>query len=218
MDTEKLARTLVGLGVAGLALSFLWWFVFFASLSSSFGARGGDFLGHALQCLWSFSGVCAFTGFAHPLAYQPVVFWLSAIVLVAGLVVANSAGSQPSAGASSGTSAGYDVEKWKALVELDPEIGAAVAQVEPYGKVAVAELANKYLTLNDKHYLAAIVKQVTDRYSAQLAAQTDGEETYEYKGRRIVKIGADYFIEGRNQPYIDVHTARIVIDRGDLDT
>ena len=46
----------------------------------------------------------------------------------------------------------------------------------------------------------------------------DVEETYEYKGRRILKIGADYFIEGYNQPYNSVYTARLVIDRGDLDT
>jgi hypothetical protein len=219
MDGAKLGRTLIGLGAAGLALSFLWWLIFFGQVNQAFGGRAGD-LAQALQCLWSISGPCGFVtamaGAAGMFAYQPMFFWISVVALVAGLVVASSAGAEPSATASS--SARYDVAKWKALTELDPEIAAAVAEVEPYGSLAVTELATKYLAVNDKQYLAAIVKQITDKYRAQREAQTDGEETYEYKGRRIVKIGADYFIEGHNQPYIDVHTARIVIDRGDLDT
>jgi hypothetical protein len=41
------------------------------------------------------------------------------------------------------------------------------------------------------------------------------EETYEYKGKRILKIGADYFVEGHDQPYNSLYTVRLIIDRGD---
>jgi hypothetical protein len=44
----------------------------------------------------------------------------------------------------------------------------------------------------------------------------DIEETYEYKGRRILKIGADYFVEGHDQPYDSLYTVRLIIDRGDV--
>jgi hypothetical protein len=41
------------------------------------------------------------------------------------------------------------------------------------------------------------------------------EETYEYKGKRILKIGADYFVEGHDQAYNSLYTVRLIIDRGD---
>jgi hypothetical protein len=162
-----------------LVISFLWWAIFFARVNQALGGKAGDF-GHALRCLVSNSGPCGFiTGIANAageFAYQPMFFWMSAVVLVAGLVVSGAAGSPPSGMPGSGTNSSYDVQKWKALTELDPEIAAAVAEVRPYGSLAVSELATKYLTLNDKQYLAAIVKQITEKYSAALAARLEGQQ------------------------------------------
>ncbi len=187
MDAAKLGRALIGIGIAGLIGSFLWWLIFFSKVSKAFGGKASD-LGQVLQCLVSSSGPCGFitgiAGAAGELAYHPVYFWLSAVVLVTGLVVAGSAGTPASATASSGASAAYDVERWKALTEIDPEIAAAVAEVKPYGGPALAELATKYLTLNDKQYLAAIVQQITEKYSAALAVQLEGQQ-WDELGRNV---------------------------------
>jgi hypothetical protein len=187
MDAAKLGRILIGIGVAGLIGSFLWWLIFFARVNKAFGGKASD-LGNALQCLVSNSGPCGFitgiAGAAGEFAYQPAFFWISAVVLVVGLVVAGSAGPTASGAPPARAGAPYDADKWNALTELDPEIAAAVAQVKPYGSLAVNELATKYLTLNDKQYLAAIVKQIAEKYSAALAVQLEGQQ-WDELGRKV---------------------------------
>jgi len=187
MDAAKLGRTLIGIGIAGLVGSLLWWLIFFSRVSRAFGGKASD-LGNALQCLVSNSGPCGFiagiASAAGEFAYQPAFFWISAVVLMIGLVVTGSAGPAASGGTAAGASAPYDGGKWKALTELDPEIAAAVAQVAPYGSLAVNELAAKYLTLNDKQYLAAIVKQIAEKYNAALAVQLEGRQ-WDELGRKV---------------------------------
>ena len=94
----------------------------------------------------------------------------------------------PSSGARAANdvdaNASYDVKKWNALTEFDPEIAAALGQLEPYGSPAVAELATKFLALNDKQYLGAIVKQITEKYRAQREAQLEGQKWDEI-GRNV---------------------------------
>ncbi len=46
-------------------------------------------------------------------------------------------------------------KRWAALVELDPDIAAAAEKARSYGPACEELLADKYLTLNDKAYLAA---------------------------------------------------------------
>jgi hypothetical protein len=137
------------------------------------------------------SGPCGFitgiAGAAGEFAYQPAFFWISALVLVAGLVVSGSAVTTASGATAAGASAPYDAGRWRALTELDPEIAAAVAQVQPYGSLAVNELAAKYLTLNDKQYLAAIVKQIAEKYSAALAVQLEGQQ-WDDLGRKVEMV------------------------------
>lgn len=54
----------------------------------------------------------------------------------------------------------YDKEKWRALVEYDPDIGRVVSALAPYGQKYVDQLAKAYLALNDKEYLPMIVKKI----------------------------------------------------------
>jgi len=104
-------------------------------------------------------------------------FWISAALVVIGLVIVGSSGTGIPAPAVAGggkISSGnpsYDIDKWNALVQLDPEIAAAAAELKPLGSGAVHELASKYLVLNDKQYLGAIVKQIAERYSALSEAE-----------------------------------------------
>jgi hypothetical protein len=59
--------------------------------------------------------------------------------------------------------AAYDTAKWKALVEFDSDIAAAVQQLEAYGQRYVDQLAAAYLALNDKQYLVTITQKVVAR-------------------------------------------------------
>ena len=58
------------------------------------------------------------------------------------------------------SSARYDDKKWSVLADVDPDIRAAIAKVEPYGAKWIAVLAEKYLAVADKTYLDAIVESV----------------------------------------------------------
>ena len=53
----------------------------------------------------------------------------------------------------------YDNSKWKALVDLDPEIATAAAQARSRDAECEAFLAQKYMVLGDKTYLDAALKQ-----------------------------------------------------------
>lgn len=61
----------------------------------------------------------------------------------------------------------YDRRRWQILVEVDPEIADAAAIVREFGNSYEDELAEKFLALNDKTYLNAIV----DRLRADAATK-----------------------------------------------
>lgn len=60
-----------------------------------------------------------------------------------------------------------DMTKWNTLVELDSEISAAASAVRQYGPRYERMLAEKYLALNDKHYLSAAVGKVVEIAEAE---------------------------------------------------
>lgn len=54
----------------------------------------------------------------------------------------------------------YDKSKWETLVKYDDDIRSAVERVRPFGDSYEDELAQAYLSVNDKNYLEPIVKKV----------------------------------------------------------
>lgn len=64
-----------------------------------------------------------------------------------------------------------DAQKWQALVEIDPDIAAQVKRIAPFGQPYVDELAQKYLAVGDKAYLAQIAAQIVSRAETALARQ-----------------------------------------------
>lgn len=72
---------------------------------------------------------------------------------------------------SGGRSSANVVEspKWKALVELDPEIADAADKARRYGVYYEALLAQKYLPLNDKQYLQGALEKVLEEARTQPA-------------------------------------------------
>jgi hypothetical protein len=63
----------------------------------------------------------------------------------------------------------YDVKKWETLKEVDPDIEDAAKQLSAFGHIYEAQLAEKYLALNDKGYLSSIVAKVKERAEADAA-------------------------------------------------
>lgn len=74
----------------------------------------------------------------------------------------------------------YDVSRWNALVEYDPELKAAAARLAIYGPKYIDALATDFLALNDKSYLPTIV-------------------------RNVEKLARSDFARGVNPPDYDVH-------------
>lgn len=101
------------------------------------------------------------------------------IAMVVGLVLGlllhflmPSQTAQPKA-AQSGNTGAQDMARWNTLVELDPDIAAAAKQARDAGYAYERQLAEKYLAVNDKQYLAAALAHVLEE------ARLDSEEAQE---------------------------------------
>jgi hypothetical protein len=60
---------------------------------------------------------------------------------------------------TTGSFSQVDLQRWKKLVELDPDIAAAAAIAREKGIGCEMMLAEKYLTLNDKSYLQSALEK-----------------------------------------------------------
>src|SRR5271155_2615738 len=54
----------------------------------------------------------------------------------------------------------YDLTTWNALVQIDGDIAAAAAYLGKFGQQYVDDLADSYLAIGEKRYLAAIVAKI----------------------------------------------------------
>jgi hypothetical protein len=59
--------------------------------------------------------------------------------------------------------AGPDMKRWQALVEVDDDIEAAATAARNVGPQYEQMLAEKYLALNDKQYLKAVLGKVLNQ-------------------------------------------------------
>lgn len=96
MDSNKLGTNLVAIGLTGVIASLIWWFVFYTKVGNFLGGpQHGGLPPDAVQCLIWNSGSCGFiTGIANAageFAYQPIVLWISGIVIIAGIAIKTSA-------------------------------------------------------------------------------------------------------------------------------
>lgn len=100
--------------------------------------------------------------------------------------------------------------RWEVLKEVDPDIAAAALQVAAMDKTYEKELAQKYLTLNDKAYLPALLSNLQQR---QAAAKTADDKVRESMSEASAEFYRDYMRQvksngGRdpmlNQPVVKV--------------
>lgn len=90
------------------------------------------------------------------------------LILAVSGPVGGSAQAQPQQAIAQ---AGFDRRRWETLKDVDPDIAAAAAEVRQFGGVYEDMLADKYLALNDKTYLPAMVAKLKE------AAQSDTSPT-----------------------------------------
>lgn len=87
---------------------------------------------------------------------------------IAYAVMAAAAGRQA---AAPQPETSQDARRWQALAEVDGDIAAQVKRIAPFGQTYVDELAQKYLAIGDKGFLAQIADQIVSRAEAAQASQ-----------------------------------------------
>jgi hypothetical protein len=70
----------------------------------------------------------------------------------------------------------YDRRKWEILKEVDDDIAQAARRVADVNSAFEDELAQKYLTLGEKAYLAAIERRIIETHEAQVRRETEDIE------------------------------------------
>ncbi len=80
----------------------------------------------------------------------------------------------------------YDLDKWNALAEFDPDIRAACEKLKPYGASATKRFASAYMALGDKTMIASMVDRIieqstgpvksTEEVKASFLAEVAGHE------------------------------------------
>jgi hypothetical protein len=85
--------------------------------------------------------ICLFTGFI-------------------GLIILAVAGDANGPSVSIATIGDSSVKRWNTLKEVDPDIANAAQEAQSLGPMAERKLAEKYLALNDKNYLPALLENL----------------------------------------------------------
>lgn len=101
----------------------------------------------------------------------------------------------------------FDHLKWNILKDVDPEISAAVQTISGFGKKYEDELAEKYLSLNDKAYLITIVEGIRQKAINEI-------ESFRIKSQELL---AEYLFKLKENNGIDDVYKLQVADTGVYD-
>lgn len=95
MRVKYFGRVLLSLGVFGAVVSVAWWYSFYSNVANFVGATGPL----PTECIYALAGPCkmisSVAGFAGAAAYDPIVFWVSAILCIIGLISQTVSGDSP---------------------------------------------------------------------------------------------------------------------------
>jgi hypothetical protein len=92
-----------------------------------------------------------------PGAYFALAFFFSALIALLILLASSASVARKD---TTEIASDEQSEKWRALVDLDPDIAAAAQRVRALGPGFERLLAKKYLAIGDKSYLEAAVEFV----------------------------------------------------------
>jgi hypothetical protein len=190
-------------------------------------------VGDAFQCFYSTGGPCSViqggARWAGYTPYEPALFWVSVIALIAGVIILmaqQSEQSHPTVARPETSdkprftssrhlghrlSKTYDQAKWNALLKYDADVAAAVEKIRPLGEHWLDEFASSYLALNDKSYLSRIVHKIIEdagceaaqSKSAQAQTMPDIGKTLSQQAISVLRRAADKGYEVRFSPNKD---------------
>lgn len=93
MRVKEFGRVLLGLGVLGAIISVAWWYSFYSDVARFLGATGPL----PTECIYALAGPCKMVsniaGSLGAAAYDPMVFWASAVLSIVGLISQSFSGS-----------------------------------------------------------------------------------------------------------------------------
>lgn len=92
-----------------------------------------------------------------------VLCFIFGLIGILALAVVGDARGAAGRGHSGRNSHETDWVRWQALIDVDPDIRAAASRVRAFGQHYEEQLAEKYLALNDKAYLPALVSKTLER-------------------------------------------------------
>lgn len=94
---------------------------------------------------------------------RPAVwFFICFLSGIFGVIALAFMGDAPAEASPASSAVALDLRRWHALVDVDPEIAAAAAEVRQHGTYYENVLAEKYLVLNEKVYLPTLVAKVKE--------------------------------------------------------
>lgn len=149
------------------------------------------FLAVALICAVAGAVMAGHRG-RSPIGWFIICFFIGlfGILLLAILGPANRASDAQVAIAHQAT---LDRRRWETLLEVDPDVAAAAAEARRYGHGFEEALAERYLALGDKSYLAAILEKIKEQAESGVAPPSQ-----ETSGR----IGPHKFHRKRSGEYV----------------
>ena len=83
MNANKLGSILFKAGVLITMVAVVWWGMTYGQKAMDVGAG----LNRALTCLYSSGGLCGLTGALTGSTYEPAMFWVGVVLLIAGIVL-----------------------------------------------------------------------------------------------------------------------------------
>jgi hypothetical protein len=91
-----------------------------------------------------------------PIGWAVICFFTGFIGIIILAIVGDAQGQNIVISAAGGT----DIKRWNTLKEVDPDIANAATEAQSIGPMAERKLAEKYLVLNDKSYLPALLENL----------------------------------------------------------
>lgn len=86
MRVKDFWRILLGVGALGTIVSVAWWYSFYSDVNKFLGATGPL----PTECIYALAGPCkivsSVAGSLGAAAYDPIAFWVSAILCIVGLI------------------------------------------------------------------------------------------------------------------------------------
>ena len=109
---------------------------------------------------------------------------------------------------------GYDARKWEVLKEVDAEISGTASRIAALDARLEAELAEKYLILNDKTYLVNLERLLAEKFAAerqksQALMDSGGKNHADSSRKEMAHYNELLSANGQKDPYENVKVVKV---------